>query len=91
MTLQVDTDTLMPPFGVAERLCDETWVTQPSDLFRFWLQTHVDAIGPRFWRAAVLRECLPDPVSDLRFEADGPLTQKQVRTALVRVTVGATP
>lgn len=85
--LQVDTDTLMPPFGVAEALLP---TLSGADLFRFWLQTHVDSVdGPRFWRTAVLRECLPDPDGELMFVPLSPVIREQPRTALVRVAIGA--
>lgn len=85
--LQVETDTLMPPFGVAEVLVDATWLAA-SDPFRFWLQTHTDPVGPKFWRTAVLRECLPDPDGELMFVALSPVIRQPPRTALVRVAIG---
>lgn len=85
--LPIETDTLMPPFGVAEALVDETWLGH-TDIFRFWLQTHAEPRGPLFWRTAILRECLPDPEIGLQFAADGPLMRQAPRTALVRVAVG---
>lgn len=90
MTLRIETDTQMPPFGVAEALIDTSVVQQP-DLFQFWLLTHspASALGAAFWRTAVLRECLPDPVGDLEFVALAPVERIVPRTALVRVAVGA--
>jgi hypothetical protein len=42
-------------------VCDALLVNEehPADRFRFWLLTHGSYQGERFWRTAVLRECLP--------------------------------
>jgi hypothetical protein len=65
---EIITDTAMPPFGVAQLLVGDT--VPSTDLFRFWLLSHTDVnmiAGPRFWRTAVLRECLPDVDAALEF------------------------
>lgn len=53
------TDTSIPPLGVADMLLGTT--TDSVERFAFWLQSHNEPLAPRFWRTAVLRECLPDP------------------------------
>jgi hypothetical protein len=86
--LQIETDTSMPPFGVAEALVPD-W--KSSTLFEFWLLSHNDNAtgfqGPRFWRTAVARECTPDPDSELTFVALAPVERRIPRTALVRVAL----
>ena len=82
-TLRIETDAPMPPFGVAEVLAP---VTGP-DLFLFWMQTHTEPLGPKFWRTAVLRECLPDPDGELMFVALSPVVRERPRTALVRIAL----
>lgn len=82
---EILTNMLMPPFGVAEAIA----LVDSRDAFAFWLQTHTDTCnGPRFWRTAVMRECLPDPDSELTFVALSPIIRERPRTALVRVAVG---
>ena len=81
--LLIETDTSMPPFGVAEAL---TPASGPY-LFRFWLQTHTEPLGPKFWRTAVARECTPDPDSELTFVALAAPERIVPRTALVRVAL----
>ena len=69
---EIITDTPMPPFGVAELLVDKA--EHGPDLFRFWLLSHTDVnmiAGPRFWRTAVLRECLPSADTALEFTTFG--------------------
>lgn len=82
--LTVETNTLMPPFGVVEAIMPN--VCGPDE-FLFWMQTHTDPLGPKFWRTAVLRECLPDPDGELMFIALSPVIQQQSRTALVRIAL----
>ncbi len=82
--LQIETDTPMPPFGVAEAL---TPASGPY-MFRFWLQTHTEPLGAKFWRTAVLRECLPNPADELLFVALAPVERIVPRTALVRIALG---
>lgn len=77
----------MPPFGVAEALAPIDLVGS-ADLFQFWLQTHAELLGAKFWRTAVMRECLPDPDGELLFVSLSPLVQIAPRTALVRVALG---
>jgi hypothetical protein len=81
--LTIETNTLMPPFGVATALAP----VDGTELFLFWLQTHTDPLGAKFWRTAVLRECLPDPDGELMFVAMSPIVRHQPRTALVRVAL----
>jgi hypothetical protein len=69
---EIITDSVMPPFGVAELLVDKA--EHGPDLFRFWLLSHSDTnmiAGPRFWRTGVLRECLPSADGMLEFTALG--------------------
>jgi hypothetical protein len=73
----------MPPFGVASALAP----IDGPDLFLFWLQTHTDVLGARFWRTAVMRECLPDPDGELTFVALAAPERIVPRTALVRVAL----
>jgi hypothetical protein len=80
----IETDTPMPPFGVAEALAP---LQSGPDLFRFWLQTHTEPMGAPFWRTAVLRECTPDPDGELTFVALAPVERRIPRTALVRVAL----
>lgn len=71
-SLRVITEPRMPAFGVALALVDGDVSVEPGELFRFWLLSHADVnviIGPAFWRVGVLRKCLPEPGSDLHFEA----------------------
>lgn len=79
----IETNTQMPPFGVAEALAP----VRGTELFLFWLQTHTDPLGAKFWRTAVMRECLPDPDGELMFVALSPVIRQQPRTALVRVAL----
>jgi hypothetical protein len=81
--LTIETNTPMPPFGVAEALAPATG----TELLLFWMQTHTDPLGAKFWRTAVMRECLPDPDSVLTFVALSPVTRQRPRTALVRVAL----
>jgi len=81
-TLRIETNTLMPPFGVAEALAP----VSGTELFLFWLQTHTDPLGAKFWRTAVMRECLPNP-DELTFVALSPVVREQPRTALVRIAL----
>lgn len=83
---QIQTDTTLPPFGVAQSLALDSVGSVP-DLFRFWLVSHAYPLAARFWRTAVLRECLPDPTSDLNFEALAPLTRHGHRTMLIRTAM----
>lgn len=64
---EIITDTAMPPFGVAQLLVGDT--VPSTDLFRFWLLSHAAAEGRRFWRTAVLRECLPSAATVMEFTA----------------------
>jgi len=82
--LPIETNTLMPPFGVAEVLAPGV---SGTDQFLFWMQTHTDPLGPKFWRTAVLRECLPGPDDELTFVALSPVVRRQPRTALVRIAL----
>lgn len=82
MQLQIETDTLMPPFGVAAALS----VKDEPDLFQFWLYTHTEPLGALFWRTAVMRECLPNP-DELSFVALAAPARIVPRTALVRVAL----
>ena len=59
----------MPPLGVCHLLAPDS-VDGPDQL-RFWLLTHNSFDGKRFWRVAVLRECLPAADDGLEFEALG--------------------
>jgi hypothetical protein len=71
---EIITDTTMPPFGVAETLVPAG--VPAHETFAFWLSTHRDdtwPTGQRFWRTAVLRECLPSDATELAFEAIAPL------------------
>jgi len=61
----------MPPLGVADLLLGHT--LDSADTCRFWLSTHTVFLGEAFWRAAVLRECLPSPDDELHFEALAPV------------------
>jgi hypothetical protein len=82
--LQIETDTPMPPFGVVEAIAPGH---DTVDLMQLWLVSHTSGLGSLFWRAAVLRECLPNP-DELEFVALSPVVRQQPRTALVRVAVG---
>lgn len=82
--LKIETDTLMPPFGVAQALLPDM---DRTELFLFWLQTHDTVQRVVFWRTAVLRECLPDPDDELSFIALSPVERRQPRTALVRIAL----
>lgn len=82
MQLEIETDTPMPPFGVAAALA----VKDEPDLFLFWLYTHTEPLGATFWRTAVLRECLPNP-DELSFVALAAPERIAPRTALVRVAL----
>lgn len=63
--MNVRTDTKMPPMGVVEEIC----TASPVDKFMVWLATHDLSLvdGARFWRVAVLRECLPNPDGEFEF------------------------
>ncbi len=70
-TLRIVTDTPMPPLGVAVLLAPD--VPGP-DIYAFWLNSHRDVNmyeGKRFWRTAVMRECLPSTDDVLDFIALG--------------------
>lgn len=54
------------PAGVADVLLREA-APDSTERFRFWLLTQASPMGEVFWRAAVLRECTPDPVGQLDF------------------------
>lgn len=82
--LTIETNTLMPPFGVVEAIMPSAC---GPDEFLFWMQTHTDPLGPLFWRTAVMRECLPDPDGELMFVALSPIIRKPSRTALVRIAL----
>lgn len=82
--LTIETNTPMPPFGVVEAIMPSAC---GPDEFLFWMQTHTDPLGAKFWRTAVLRECLPNPDSELAFVALSPVVRQQSRTALVRIAL----
>jgi hypothetical protein len=90
----------MPPFGVAEALVDSAsrgTALTGTDLFQFWLLTHDEACvvtGSKFWRTAVLHECLPRAVdvdAGLQFVALAPPLRHYPRVALVRVDLDEEP
>jgi len=81
--LQIETDTPMPPFGVVEAIAPGH---DAIDLMQLWLLSHTSALGVLFWRAAVLRECLPNP-DELSFVALAAPERSVPRTALVRIAL----
>ncbi len=83
-TLKIETDMPMPPFGVVEAIAPGQ---DAIDLMQLWLLSHTSPLGSMFWRAAVIRECLPGPDDELVFVALSPVVRQQPRTALVRVAL----
>lgn len=68
-TSPTQSDPRFPPMGVVDELLKTTGADS-YERFLCWLFTSTcTELGARFWRTAVLRECLPSPDQELTFEA----------------------
>jgi hypothetical protein len=65
---QSRSDPTYPPMGVADELLKNA--ADSVERFQFWLfASACTELGARFWRTAVLRECLLPPETEPVFEA----------------------
>lgn len=63
---EILTSSPTPPAGIMDALLPNA---SPADRFAFWLRLHAIYLNPRACFAQiVLRECLPSPDTELRFE-----------------------
>ena len=53
---RIQTDSPHPPLGVVDDLLPDS---SYLDRWVIWMQTYAAPEGHKFWRTAVMRECLP--------------------------------